>query len=653
MLKALGWTIVALTVGAVVAVLAVLAFPPERWLADRLQAYAGDALGTPLEIGALQLDLLDGTPSAQLADVALGDAGDASLAQVGSASASIDASALLRGELLFERVSLADTDVRLDIAADGSTNWDALLDALPKGGAADDQPASEPASLPAIEELELDNVSLRLDDARRPLTASLSLDASGSTIDADRPTELALDGTLNGVATQLQGRIGALAGGRIPPRDLSVDLQARLGSLTLDAQGSIGEPMTLQAPDLTFALAADGLADIERVAGVTLPAVPPFALDGTLLRDGDELVLRRIDGRFGDSDVAGDVRVNPWASPPIVYATLLSDRLDLDDLAGLVGAPSDTRETLSDEQRQLAAQARSDGRVIPSEPIDLLPLTQAFNGAIDYQAKRIDSATWPIDRLDVRAEVQADRLVLDPVDVGVADGRVSGTVRFDVAPLPANGILELQLSRVDLQRVMQAVGIDDDSFGVVGGRAKFWVEGASLAEMAATLDGGLFLLMTDGRLDALLAELGGLDVVESIALLLDPDKTRTDIRCAYMDLQAADGTLALERFVLDTDDTVFLGDGTVDLADESLDLTFEPHPKDVSILAAETALHVEGSFTSPAVLPGRELYARAAAAAVLASVATPAAALLPFLDSGDAQDSVYCTGLVSSLDDAR
>ncbi len=312
---------------------------------------------------------------------------------------------------------------------------------------------------------------------------------------------------------------------------------------------------------------------------------------------------------------------------------------------------SDEEETPVVDDRSLESAAS--GKLLPDKPLPIKALADSFTGAVQYRALTVLSPVWPVDDIDLRVEVQSDRLVMSPVTVGLAGGRVEGSLEFELDQAVPVATVEAQIKQIELRQVMAATGIDDDSFGSLGGRLKFWMRGQSVAEMAASADGGIFLLMTGGRLDALLAELAGVDLFESITLLLDPEKTRTDIRCAYLDLHADKGIAEFNQFVVDTDDTVFLAEGSMNLNDESLDLVLEPHPKDVSLFAAQTAVKIRGTFTEPAILPGNALATRAAVAAVLASVASPAAALLPFVQPGTGQDSPFCDGLIEAIDDER
>ena len=148
--------------------------------------------------------------------------------------------------------------------------------------------------------------------------------------------------------------------------------------------------------------------------------------------------------------------------------------------------------------------------------------------------------------------------------------------------------------------------------------------------------------MCRGELDSPAVELAGLDLVQSLGDLLSPGEETFPLRCAYASLFAESGVVSVEQFVIDTRDTVFLAKGSADLGAETLDLAFEPHPKDPSLLAARTSAGIGGTFAAPEFEAGPELTARIVAAAALAAAATPAAALLAFVETGGGKDSTFC-----------
>ena len=631
---------------------------PERWVADRIEAAAGAFLDADLQIDTLSLNRLSMHPSVQFSDVTLTGPRDDELLDIGRFHVSIDIVKLITGNVVFDKIELVDSTAALAVDEEGGANWEFLLDAFPPGGTeaeAEVQEStqdSQPVSIPVIKALSVENFNVTLDDRNANRSADVTISASGSTLSMDEPALIMVDGIINSESVALEAELTALAPVAIPPENLKLDVKAELGGSTVSAAGTLMELTTLGDIDLEFAVQANGLQQLENVVGIGLPEFPAFDIKGSVIREDNFIVLRRFDGNLVNTALEGDVRVDYTTTPITVFANVISSVTDLDDLEGLIGGTPDT--ATADNTESNTQQNEPDrGRLLPNGPIDLLPLTRFFNGTIEYRAESVESERLPISSFDLKAEVEGLKLSISPASVDMADGNVSGSANFDVANESPEGVFELEVNRVNLRELMKSIGIDDDSFGVIGGRAKFWVSGNTVSEMASNLDGGIFLLMTEAQLDSLLSEIAGLDVVESITLLLDPDKALTEVRCAYLDMHAASGVVNIANLVIDADDTVFLADGSVDLNDESLDVTIEPHPKDLSVLAARTAVQLGGSFSEPSLTTGRSLPARAVAAAALAALGTPILAVIPFIEAGTGEDSTYCSGLIDSLGEAE
>jgi len=122
-------------------------------------------------------------------------------------------------------------------------------------------------------------------------------------------------------------------------------------------EGRFGLKVTVEGSDM---------AQLYALAGVVLPKTPPYSLTGMLGHKGDEWRFDDFQGRVGDSDLAGDLAIRTAADPPRMDARFVSDKLDFDDLAGLVGAPPATGEgeTASAEQKAEAKQQEAEERII-------------------------------------------------------------------------------------------------------------------------------------------------------------------------------------------------------------------------------------------------------------------------------------------------
>lgn len=646
-MKKLGLLLTGLLV-LLVTPIVLLVMVPGSWLIPPLESAASSSLGRTVSIGGLKLELLSRNPAATFTDVDIADDSGSPLLRVKQAHVAVDASALSHGEVLFDTVDINEASLRLRTDSDGKHNWQ---DLIPTDEDPEATHRDTATSLPTIAELDLNDITIDYRNDQAELSANVLVQASGSTQADGIDTSVSAAGKINGQAVELELRtdsLQALASGK---QAVFVDARLSLSDTLFTAVGEIGNLSGFRDLDLMISLESPALDDLAELVDVPLPVIPPYRIAGSLKRDGEVFLLDQFNGEVGDSDIEGDIRLDTTTTPLTLYANIISRVLDLDDLAGIVGAQADKGETPIIDDR-LSAPA-TPGKLLPDKSLNLKALAGSFTGAVQYQAVTIRSPVWPLDSVEVRVEVQPDRIALSPAKVGLAGGRVDGSLEFELDQVVPVATIEAQLTLVKLGQILAAVGIDDDSFGNLGGRMKFWVEGQSVGQLAASADGGIFLLMTGGRLDALLAELAGVDLFESITLLLNREKTRTDIRCAYLDLHADDGKAEFNQFVIDTDDTVFLADGSLNFNDETLDLVMEPHPKDISLVAAQTAVNITGTFVEPAVLPGNTLAARAAVAGILAAIASPAAALLPFVQPGTGQDSPLCDGLVEAIDDGR
>jgi uncharacterized protein involved in outer membrane biogenesis len=183
--------------------------------------------------------------------------------------------------------------------------------------------------------------------------------------------------------------------------------------------------------------------------------------------------------------------------------------------------------------------------------------------------------------------------------------------------------------------------------GILGGQAQLRGTGRSTAALLASLDGTVQMWVREGRISHLLVELSGIDIAESLGLLLGEDNM-LDVRCAVSKMAVKDGVLTPEVGVIDTKDSTLLVGGQVSFDDEKLGLVLRAQPKDFSPLALRSPVRIEGTFGKPEVqLDRTAIGLRAAAAAALAAV-TPLAGLLAFIDFGEEEKAV-CADAVRRL----
>ena len=258
---------------------------------------------------------------------------------------------------------------------------------------------------------------------------------------------------------------------------------------------------------------------------------------------------------------------------------------------------------------------------------------------VRLKARRINAPKLPLDDMGAHLRLDDGLLRLEPLDFGVASGRIRSTIRMDARESPIRTPAAIRAKGLDLARLLPTLELGKTAIGKVGGEVDFNGTGNSIAAMLGSADGSASADMGEGRISKLLMEYAGLDLAGILRIKLTHDR-QIPIRCAYGEFAMEDGVMTSRRMAFDTSETLLLGSGTIDLRNERLDLTIHPKTKDFSPLSLRSPLYVQGSFKHPDFRPD---YARiglraGAAAAALATVTAPAAALVATTDLGRSKD---------------
>ena len=331
-------------------------------------------------------------------------------------------------------------------------------------------------------------------------------------------------------------------------QSLPIDATLKIRDTTIGIEGRVGELFPLEALTTSIRLAGPDLFRLGEAINIPLPHLPPYDLKAHLQRkqldNGKQsFAFDDLEGTIGDSDVIGRIRVTTGGQRPIIFARLESRELDFDDLAGLIGAPPDPEETASSEQQIKAEKLEDRNVLLPNQPIDFTKL-QKVNADVEYRARRVQAPSLPLDDFHLTMDLQEGHMQMKRLDFGIATGTIAMELEINAHSTPVNAKLKSDFDHVNIRKLLKSFEVTDDSFGDLGGRATLWMRGTSMAEWFASADGGLYLTMTGGTLDALLVELAGLDFTESAAVFLNQD-TGVKIDCAYADLQARSGIVTI------------------------------------------------------------------------------------------------------------
>lgn len=623
-----------------------IVFFPWDWLRGPLNRYVSDKTGRHFEI-TRRLDVKLGLTTRILVDgIEFANpewARDRHFVKAESAEIDVRLLPLLKGRIELPLIELHKPQLGLQIEADGRRSWALGRD------------TSDERNVPDIGALVVDEGSVHFvathdgADIRTEFAierATPSGTASGVAA-GTMPLTFKSKGTWKKEPFTAEGRTGNVLYLSAPVQDrFPAQVNATVGRTTLRATGSIASLATLDGADANFQLQGNNLAELYKLVGVVLPETPRYSLRGQLTKQGQIWQVRQINGKLGNSDLAGALAFDRSQKLPLLSGQLQSKALDFDDLAPLVGLPEQPRSAAALPQvaetpvpAPRAAPARAlDRKVLPTATLDVARL-KAMNADVRYSAAQITNVRQlPLERMSVHVVLKEGVLQLDPMDLGVAGGRLRGHLRINGNSNPALAEVKLDARSLELNKLFPGFKLTQASFGKIHGEFDLKGRGNSVAQMLGSSSGNVALLMGRGQISNLLLEYAGLDGGEIIKFLLSRDQN-VELRCGATAFDVNNGLMTTRAFMLDTADTVIYGNGTVSLANESIDLTLRPYPKDVSILSLRSPLKMSGSFVAPKAGVDKGALAGRAGLALALGAINPLLALAATIETGPGKDA--------------
>ncbi|WP_266182926.1 AsmA family protein [Dyella humicola] len=456
------------------------------------------------------------------------------------------------------------------------------------------------------------------------------------------------DGHYQGVSAKGSGKTGAVLALEQTEQPFPVQADMHIGDNHIALVGTLTDPLHLAGLDVRLWFSGRSMAKLYPLIGITLPDTPAYATEGhlkaSLQRGASHYSYDNFRGRVGGSDLAGSVVYETGGARPKLSGQVTSQVLMLSDLAPLIGADSNTEK----QQRGVATVQPAD-KVLPVEPFRT-DRWRAMDADLTFSAGRIvREAALPIEAVSTHIVMNHGVMHLDPLAFGLAGGKINGDLSLDGSNTPMRGVMKLNARHVKLNQLFPRFEPMRTSLGEINGDAALNARGNSVSELLGTATGEVKLLMNDGVISKTLLETAGLNVGNIVIGKLFGDKT-VKINCAASDLTATNGLFETRLFVFDTEDATVKIDGSINFADERLDLNVRPESKGLRILSLRSPLYVRGTLKDPDVgVQAGPLILRSGGALALGVLAAPVAALLPLVATSKDDETNACAGVLEQM----
>ncbi|MDU4354978.1 AsmA family protein [Phytobacter diazotrophicus] len=573
--------------------------------------------------------------------------------------------ALLTKTVYLPWIKLQKPDARLIRLSEKNNNWTFKL-----ASAENNDPNAQPSGwsfrldnilfdqgrIAVNDKVSKADIEILVDPLGKPLPFN---EVTGNSKDKTRVADyvfgLKAQGHYNGQPLTGTGKIGGMLALRSEDTPFPVQADFRSGNTRVAFVGKVNDPMKMGGVDLQLKFAGDTLGDLYELTGVLLPDTPPFETDGHLVAKIDSekssvYDYRDFNGRIGESDIHGSLTYTTGKPRPKLEGDLESRQLRLADLGPLIGVDSGKGgdKAKQAEQKKGEKNIQPAGKVLPYDRFET-DKWNTMDADVRFKGKRIEhGSTLPISDLTTHIILQNADLKLQPLKFGLAGGTISSNIRLEGDKKPMQGRAEIQARRLKLKQLMPNVELMQKTLGEMNGDADFRGTGNSVAALLGTSNGNLKLLMNDGLISRNLMEIAGLNVGNYvIGRIFGDDEVR--VNCAAANLDLVNGVARPQIFAFDTENALVNVTGTASFASEQLDLTINPESKGVRIVTLRSPLYVRGTFKNPqaGVKPG-PLIARGAVAAALATLVTPAAALLALISPSEGEAN-QCRAILAQM----
>ena len=418
-------------------------------------------------------------------------------------------------------------------------------------------------------------------DDRRHLTVS-------GTFSLTPNTGLILDsrGTFHGqpaTLTATGGRIDDIRPGAPYP------FEARLASklLSITATGTMKGALNLDVFDARIAAQGHDIAYLDDIIEAGLPGTQEFALSAKVHRARPDWVITGLGGQIGRTRLTGGATIEKREGRSLINGRVHAATFDFGDLS-------------SDEGRMLALQKKAQlgDRVLPDTRIDLRHF-QNTDGSLRFVADQLlIPGGSAFQSMSGTLRINHRVLAVGDFVAGMTAGRLVGSVRVD----HRDGLPKLATNlRIEGTSLEQVMGSSKDVSGPLRGRIQLNGHGETIREALGRANGSVKIVVTGGRLRALIANVIGQDLGRTIGQVLGNKDAVVPIRCLVAAFNAQNGQLAPNPLAMDATISVARGSGSINLQNEQINLSLSGAAKKPSPLRLDEPVRITGTLSHPSV----------------------------------------------------
>jgi len=503
----------------------------------------------------------------------------------------------------------------------------------------------KPFQMPLIQRAQVAGTDARYRDPRMQLAVDVHFEPI-SAQDSRFANNIRFRGTgvMRGNAVRLWGQQSSpnelLAGG-----ENKFELHVHGSRTQIDVAGTLPGATVIEGTDLAVAARGQNLRDLFDLIGVAVPDTRAYRLRAHLMKNGDDYRFTRLVGSYGNSDLSGALTVTIPANPDermFLKADLASRHVDIIDIGPFIGYEPNKLATQGATAAATTQHAR-DGvpHILPDAPLRIDAI-RGFDAKVDYRVATIKQPFVPVSNIVLGLDLDRSLLKLSPLNFDMAGGHLRSDITINARNPQVATDYDIRLSPTPIGKLFYKTGVEDaGTTGVITARVKMHGTGDSLRKSLANSSGRIAIILPKGSFWTKYIQLSEFDLgVFLQRLLQDKLKKPVDVNCGLIAFTVRDGIAAADPILIDTTKNVMTAKGGFSFKDESLSMAFRADAKKFSLFSGQSPVGIGGYFAQPKMqIITPQLLTRAGAGVALGVAASPIAALLAFVDPGDAKSA--------------
>jgi uncharacterized protein involved in outer membrane biogenesis len=383
----------------------------------------------------------------------------------------------------------------------------------------------------------------------------------------DGPVLLAFSGSFQDKPIGLRGTIGSLLLVKEAVGGYPVDLAVEAEGVRLNVEGTIQDVLHLKGLALKVGAEVQSTLQAAAFLGANMPVeFGPLQARASISDPGDKIYkLSDLSLLSKAGNAGGSVTVSMDGPRPKLAGSVISPSVNLNLFLS------------EDKTTQAKAPASRKSRIFPNDPLPV-DVLKHLDVQLKVEAGEVQLSPVPLTNVSTELSVNEGLLALRPVTAKVAGGHAEGGAELRIRGSVVTAKAAFKVSQMDLRLFLS----EWKAGGKVDLDLDLLARGSTIAELMAGLNGRTVLVMGQGRVDNKGIQILGGNLASGVFQLLNPSSrtaNHTDINCAVSGFDIKEGMAKVTALVADTPDMTVIGEGEVNLRDETLDLALKPYQK--------------------------------------------------------------------------